>query len=85
MCIHSKPNSHCLSYKYAHVSVQCDTFANGSSIERCYKFYDQNIVYFDAQELCKEKGGHVMEITSAVEEDIMNELLPSNLLFGKVP
>ena len=36
-------------------------------------------MYFDAQEIYKEKGGHVMEITSAAEEGILNELLPGIL------
>ena len=64
--------------KYNLIPVLCDTFANGTSTERCYKFYEVNLVYFEAQDLCKEKGGHVMEITSQAEEDIINELLPGN-------
>ena len=43
--------------------------------------------YFDAQDLCKENGGHVMEITSAAEDAIITELLLGGSLnkFTRLP
>ena len=61
-----------MNFRFA---VTCETYVNGTSIERCYKFYHQNMNYFDAQDLCKDNGGHVMEITSAAEDAIITELL----------
>ena len=60
---------------YNQFAVSCDTYSNGTQIERCYKHYDYIRKYFDAQDYCKEFGGHVMEINSAAEDQVITELI----------
>ena len=57
------------------IAVSCNTFANGTLIDRCYKHFDIIRKYFDAQDFCKEFGGHLMEINSAAEDRIITELI----------
>ena len=60
--------------KYDILLVECDT-GDGLTLERCYKFYDINRVYVDAQNYCKAQGGYVMEIASNAENDDITDIL----------